>query len=585
MRCAHALDIASSPSLLMLLVLVASTFAQQPVALQVNPPCGVPGTAVAPPPCENFGRAVCELADYAGDGIPEFAVGADYADNGALINTGRVDIFDGQTGLHLLPITGICLFFGATIRAGDLNGDSILDMAVGNHGSCGQGGTVYVYSGQAIIDVLNGTIPSLPLPGVVRHATASSFGWSLDTIPDLNGDGADELLVGAHRSFNSSGLAVLVDGATITPTSTHTVMATFQHRKPGERFGFTVGAVPDLDGDQKWEVAVAARQAGTVPPGSGIDPRPTVRIFAPSKFLGTQGVTLSVPHVTIHQPTFGMFYCNSMTSLSLAGESYFVVGTSDLGNGRVEMFRCSDLANLVSVPVHTEFGPNPGDDLGFALASGDLNGDSQEDLIVGVRRDDTIATDAGAVWVINGAYINAPQNNPKFLCTIPGDIQGMNFGTSVAVHRHGSGPTVLTGAPVFGPPLPFQNPLGGLVRAYSVAPCPALRLLFSQPLGPGSVGINVLGGTAGAVHLTAISFDAANRTFPGLGWWFGLHIAPSNLIAQLSSGLPLFVGVLDLTGAAGFQLPAGTVTTPIEAWGVAIDGVNVSNIATRVFTP
>lgn len=106
-----------------------------------------------------------------------------------------------------------------------------------------------------------------------------------------------------------------------------------------------------------------------------------------------------------------------------------------------------------------------------------------------------------------------------------------------------------------------------------------LTLTLDEPAGAGSLLVAVSGTPNDTVY-TAFSFDPANQTNPGAGIWFGLHITPPDLLAQLFAGVPPFLLMLDGSGNASFSLPAGSVPPTIQAWGVTVGlGLTASNIA------
>ncbi|HYC78005.1 MAG TPA: hypothetical protein VEI02_10290 [Planctomycetota bacterium] len=101
-------------------------------------------------------------------------------------------------------------------------------------------------------------------------------------------------------------------------------------------------------------------------------------------------------------------------------------------------------------------------------------------------------------------------------------------------------------------------------------------LALTQPFGSLSFGVDVGCGPAGAPLLTALSFDAANATAPGAGPWLGLHLATADLIGQIASGAPPFIGVLDASGASTFAY------APLPPWlaGWTVYGIAVAFGAT-----
>ena len=83
-----------------------------------------------------FGNGICEVGDTNNDGVPDLCVGAAHHD--ALVsNGGRVWLYSGIDGSVLWTTDGSTAFgeFGSTVVAvGDLNGDSLADIAVSQVG-------------------------------------------------------------------------------------------------------------------------------------------------------------------------------------------------------------------------------------------------------------------------------------------------------------------------------------------------------------------------------------------------------------------------------------------------------------------
>jgi hypothetical protein len=122
----------------------------------------------------------------------------------------------------------------------------------------------------------------------------------------------------------------------------------------------------------------------------------------------------------------------------------------------------------------------------------------------------------------------------------------------------------------------------GLVNVNAYLPCPtggsfyaastAIPVLCAgSPVlalaGGGAVGdfsVTNLCGPPGSLYFTAITFDPANATSLGTGWWGGLHISLLELASEVVNGyaygpgLP-FVGILDANGESWWGLPPGSV--------------------------
>lgn len=92
---------------------------------------------------------------------------------------------------------------------------------------------------------------------------------------------------------------------------------------------------------------------------------------------------------------------------------------------------------------------------------------------------------------------------------------------------------------------------------------PRLALTLSAPFGPGSLRAWVNGGTPGAAYFSF--YTLTQGAYPN-GWFYGISPSMTEIFLQLAvSGAP-FSGVLDVTGSARFDVPAGL--PPITLYGV-----------------
>src|SRR5690349_5343502 len=138
-----------------------------------------------------FGWAVSELHDINHDGVTDLIVGE--VDGGGAATPGRVWVYSGRTHRLIYRLTGRAGDQSgfAVADAGDVNGDGVHDIISGAPGSTPDApGAAIVYSGATghVLARLHG------------HSPGSNFGAAVAGIGDVNGDGRDDLLVGAPGS-------------------------------------------------------------------------------------------------------------------------------------------------------------------------------------------------------------------------------------------------------------------------------------------------------------------------------------------------------------------------------------------------
>jgi FG-GAP repeat/FG-GAP-like repeat len=153
-----------------------------------------------------MGSGLAGPGDWDGDGYDDFVVGA-YQNSAGASAAGRVYIYRGgpavdATADYLLTSTTANEFFGYSAGGvGDVNGDGFADLAVG-----GFAGKVYIYCG--------GPAPDVVADYVISGASADGFAQQLGSAGDVDGDGFNDLILGApgnDAAASNAGRAYLYD--------------------------------------------------------------------------------------------------------------------------------------------------------------------------------------------------------------------------------------------------------------------------------------------------------------------------------------------------------------------------------------
>lgn len=130
----------------------------------------------------------------------------------------------------------------------DLDGDGFRELVVGHPKFNGSSGRVEIFSGKTYEY----------MSSVTQNKGGDQFGQALASVGDLDGDGFDELLVGAR--FNDTA-AFDAGAAFVYSSKTGALLHTFTGTLGGDHFGSAVASVPDLTGDGIAELFVGAPQA------------------------------------------------------------------------------------------------------------------------------------------------------------------------------------------------------------------------------------------------------------------------------------------------------------------------------------
>ncbi|MFO0904207.1 MAG: peptidoglycan DD-metalloendopeptidase family protein [Pirellulales bacterium] len=517
-------------------------------------------------PFDNLGTVAVAAGDFNGDGRSDFAIGApNAATNGTQAGAvyvifGRDGNFpaefpvsdllaanggDGTQGLVLIGESSSDQFGAAIANAGDLNGDGLTDLAIGAPRADGNGfftfqvGRTYVVYGSTDPMPPQFNIAALFPTGVGGlggffingESPFDAAGSALAGVHDVNGDGADDLLIGAPQAgVNSRGAAYIVYGHTATqeatdPFGVNLDLADLREANGGDatvgivldgaddfgNFGDVVAGLGDFDGDGLPDYAIGAPFADGLFANTG----------AAYIVYGDSGVTTPERQIDFLLPIFGG-----------DGSQGFVVR-----------------------------GQNAGDQVGSAIAAiGDINGDGETDLAVGAPGFDVNGLAYGAVFVVFGSSVPLPATVDVNLLgkaggsggfRLTGPEAGSGVGRSLAApgNLNGVGPDdFLIGAP--------QAGVGGQVFGVNGRTTP-----FRSELNLALVNA-----------VDSVEVDHGN------GWvTIYSHLEPSSIAVQPGDVIPLgsILGMVGTRGSDGARLlfqvehnesPVETYLAPTTYW-------------------
>ncbi|WP_448275233.1 beta strand repeat-containing protein [Nostoc sp. DSM 114160] len=390
-------------------------------------------------PNDDLGFSVSSAGDINGDGFDDLILGApDASPNGnysgkSYVVFGRQGGFDAQLNVSTLNGTnGFVInglnpgdFLGNPVsNVGDINGDGLDDLIIMAKGASPNGpnsGQSYVvfgskkdFSASFDLSTLNG-LNGFAINGI-NPGFLSSSGKSVSNAGDINGDGLDDLIIGAPppASFPNgyfSGQSYVVFGSKKDFSASFDLSnlnGTNGFIINGIDLGYSVSGAGDINGDGIDDLIMTSR-------GSDANGRflgTTYVVFGSksgfngsldlSTLNGTNGFVINGIDSGISVSSAGDINGDGIDDLiigaydisssnAFSGQSYVVFGSK---SGFDPKLNFSDLNGTNGFTIN---GVNDGDQLGISVSSaGDVNGDGIDDVIIG-------SNSAGQSYVVFGS--------------------------------------------------------------------------------------------------------------------------------------------------------------------------------------
>lgn len=367
--------------------------------------------------------------DFNGDGYDDIIIGPKVYFGSANIDTVSDVIFEDE-------IAGD-RYNSCVASAGDVNGDGYSEIIVGMRSDDTSGtdaGRAYLY-----LNSLTGT--DIPDESFTGEETDEQFGYSVACAGDVNGDGYDDVIVGAPWVYlfgvTMAGRAyIFLGGPYMDSVADVTFTGEAIHTTDG--FGSSVSGAGDVNGDGYDDAIVGAPQTFHSGPYVG-------KAYI---YFGGADMDNEADIVISRGPEKSTFGRSVAGPGDLNGDGFcdIVVGAR---------YRTSDMAPYWGMAYVYWGGLNMDSSVDVTLSSadesfgasvtgaGDVNGDGYQDILVGAHEDDSGGMNAGRAYIFFGsANMDAIED-----VIFTGHAENVKLGYSIAggsdINRDGYGDVIL----------------------------------------------------------------------------------------------------------------------------------------------
>jgi FG-GAP repeat len=354
-----------------------------------------------------LGDKLSGAGDVNGDGYDDVIIGAAFFDS-THVDAGAAFLYAGSpSGLSTEPVWIAVgdqdgAQFGACVQAaGDVNGDGYADVIVGSwlydHGEVDEG-RAYVYCGS------DSGLADMPAWIGESQSPGAVYGYFCASAGDVNGDGFDDIVVGARR-FSGNGLAeegrVYVYHGSSSGPSLEADWIRDAGKAKSEFGAYTISA-GDVDADGYDDLLVGAFRYENPELDEGMA----------CLFLGSaNGLSMTAAWEVeggIARNNFG-YHLDGAGDVNGDGYDDVIVSAPGVDTygfayhnaGQVFVYQ-GHAGGLSTIPAWTQQGDQDNMSLEAVRGVGDVNGDGFDDVATGALYRDNGEVDAGRAWVFYG---------------------------------------------------------------------------------------------------------------------------------------------------------------------------------------